>query len=199
MKRFIWVAVFMLAVSFAGSAVAADGRAIFMSRCKNCHGKDGMGGTLAPKLRGSEFIKGDPDEIKNTIATGRTGRQKRYRNLPMSMPRFTFSVEELNAQVEFLKSEEFGGGGGTTSSALDGAVIYKEKCKMCHMHEGRGGSMAPKLAATHFIRGDAEAIKEVILNGRSGIEKHSTYPMSMPKFVFTDAELDALISYLQNL
>jgi mono/diheme cytochrome c family protein len=59
--------------------------------------------------------------------------------------------------------------------------------------------MAPKLAATHFIRGDADAVKEVILDGRSGSEKRSNYPMSMPRFHLTEAELDALVEYLQSL
>ncbi|MFQ5329971.1 MAG: c-type cytochrome [Thermodesulfobacteriota bacterium] len=196
MRRIIWIAVFTLAVSFAGSAIAADGRAIFMSKCKNCHGADRMGGTLAPRLKGSDFIQGDPEEIKNTILTGRTGTQKRYRHLPMSMPRFVFTVEELDAIVRFLKDEE---GAASGAAGMDGAVIYANKCKMCHMHEGRGGSMAPKLAASHFIRGDADAVKEVILNGRSGSAKHSNYPMSMPKFHLSVAELDALVEYLQSL
>jgi len=196
MRRLLWVTLFVLAVSFAGSANAADGRAIFMSKCKNCHGEDRMGGTLAPQLKGTEFIKGNAEEIKNTILTGRTGAQKRYRHLPMSMPRFTFTVEELDAIVSFLK-DDLGSGSGAVG--MDGAVIYANKCKMCHMHEGRGGSMAPKLAASHFIRGDADAVKDVILSGRSGTQKHSTYPMSMPKFRFSDAELDALVEYLQSL
>ena len=185
-----------MVVSLAGSAIAADGRAIFMSKCKNCHGEDLMGGTLAPQLKGSDFIKGDPAEIKNTILTGRTGKQKRYRNLPMSMPRFVFTVEELDAIVRFLKDDS---GAASGVAGMDGAVIYANKCKMCHMHEGRGGSMAPRLAASHFIRGDADAVKEVILDGRSGSEKHSNYPMSMPKFKFSKAELDALVGYLQSL
>ncbi len=196
MKRIIWAAVFTMVVSLAGSAIAADGRAIFMSKCKNCHGEDLMGGTLAPQLKGSDFIKGDPEEIKNTILTGRTGAQKRYRHLPMSMPRFVFTVEELNAIVKFL-TDDIGAASGPVG--MNGAVIYANKCKMCHMHEGRGGSMAPKLAASHFIRGDADAVKEVILNGRSGSEKQSNYPMSMPRFHLTEAELDAVVEYLQSL
>ena len=200
MKRFIGVAVFALTVSLAGSAVAVDGKAIFTSKCKNCHGADGMGGTLAPRLVGSTFIQGDTAEIQNTILTGRTGRQKRYPQLPMSMPRFTFTVEEMNALITFLKRDDYiAASTGEADTGINGAIIYKDKCKMCHMHEGRGGAMAPRLAASHFIRGDVEAIKKVILEGRSGVEKHSTYPMSMPRFHFTEAEIDALISYLQNL
>ena len=82
MKRFIGVAVFALTVSLAGSAVATDGKAIYNSKCKNCHGEDGMGGTLAPRLVGSTFIQGDAAEIQNTILTGRTGKQKRYPSFP---------------------------------------------------------------------------------------------------------------------
>jgi mono/diheme cytochrome c family protein len=114
----------------------------------------------------------------------------------MSMPRFVFTVAELNAIVRFLKDDS---GAASGVAGMDGAIIYANKCKMCHMHEGRGGSMAPRLAASHFIRGDADAVKEVILDGRSGPEKHSNYPMSMPKFHLTEAELDALVGYLQSL
>ena len=118
----------------------------------------------------------------------------------MSMPRFTFTVEEINALITFLKHDDYlAAGTGEAGEGINGAIIYKDKCKMCHMHEGRGGAMAPRLVGSHFIRGDVEAIKKVILEGRSGMEKQSTFPMSMPRFHFTEAEIDALIFYLQNL
>ncbi|MFQ5585247.1 MAG: c-type cytochrome [Thermodesulfobacteriota bacterium] len=87
-----------------------------------------------------------------------------------------------------------------TAMASDGASVYASKCKMCHGDGGKGTPMAPKLAGNDFIKGDAEAIKSTISNGRSGAaKKYSNFPMAMPKFKMSGGDLDALVSYLKSL
>ncbi len=68
MKR-IMTAVFALA--FATSAFAADGAALFKSKCAMCHGPDAKGGKMAPNA-----IAGLPKETgKKTITEGK-GKMK---------------------------------------------------------------------------------------------------------------------------
>ncbi|MEE8575139.1 MAG: cytochrome c [Thermodesulfobacteriota bacterium] len=91
---------------------------------------------------------------------------------------------------------------GFSGSALasDGAGIFKSKCSACHGANAAGGPMAPALAGSDFIKGDAAAVKDTIKNGRSGGEKkYAKFAMSMPKFGLSDGELDALVSYLKGL
>ncbi len=68
MKR-IMTAVFALA--FATSAFAADGAALYSSKCKMCHGPEGKGGAM---FKGK--IAGMPAaEVKNVIEKGK-GKMK---------------------------------------------------------------------------------------------------------------------------
>ncbi len=68
MKR-IMTAVFALA--FATSALAADGAALYKSKCAMCHGPDAKGGKMAPNA-----IAGlSKDTVKKTITEGK-GKMK---------------------------------------------------------------------------------------------------------------------------
>ena len=91
---------------------------------------------------------------------------------------------------------------GFTGSAIatDGGALYKSKCLACHGANAAGGPMAPVLAGSDFIKGDAAAINETIKNGREGgAKKYPKFPLSMPKFALTDAEIEAITGYLKGL
>ncbi len=104
MKTLILAVAFILAVSFAGTALASDGEAVFKSKgCTACHGADGNGTAMAPGLVGSDFIKGDPCAVKDTIKNGRSGGAKKYAKFPLSMPQNALSDAELDAVVAYLK------------------------------------------------------------------------------------------------
>jgi mono/diheme cytochrome c family protein len=100
--------VLALSVAFVGSALAADGAAIFKSKCMACHGADGGGmAGLAPSLKASEFVKTSaPDVIAQTIVDGRAGDQKTYKNLPLAMPpqKGILTDAEVSAVVAYIKS-----------------------------------------------------------------------------------------------
>ncbi len=93
-------------------------------------------------------------------------------------------------------------GFGLTGSAIatDGGAIFKSKCSACHGANGQGGPMAPALAGTDFIKGDAGSIKATIKDGREGgAKKYPKFALSMPKFNLSDAELDAVTGHLKGL
>ncbi len=84
--------------------------------------------------------------------------------------------------------------------ASDGASLYGAKCQMCHGKGGAGTGMGPKLVGNDFVSGDASAIKGLITAGvpRSA-KKYPQFPMAMPKVALSDAELDAIVTYLKGL
>lgn len=88
----------------------------------------------------------------------------------------------------------------SSSAMAKGASTYASKCTMCHGVAGAGTAMGPKLAGSDFIKGDAEAIKTLITNGVSGGDKkYPNFSMAMPKFVFSDGDLDQIVGYLKSL
>jgi len=96
---------FATSMGIAGTAIAADGGAIFKSKCSACHGQNAQGTPgMAPKLAGSDFIKGDAGPIKDTIMNGRSGAAKKYKNLPMAMPKLGISEADADAIIAYLKS-----------------------------------------------------------------------------------------------
>ncbi len=103
MKTLMFAVAMILAVSFAGTAMA-DGGAVFKSKgCTACHGADGKGTAMAPGLAGTDFIKGDPCAIKDTIKNGREGGAKKFANFPLSMPANALSDADLDAVVTYLQ------------------------------------------------------------------------------------------------
>ncbi|MFQ5330308.1 MAG: c-type cytochrome [Thermodesulfobacteriota bacterium] len=87
------------------------------------------------------------------------------------------------------------------SIAADGGSIFKSKCSACHGQKAQGTpGMAPQLAGSDFIKGDAGPIKETIMNGRSGAaKKYKNFPMAMPKLGIKEADADAIVEYLKSL
>ncbi|MEE9591928.1 MAG: cytochrome c [Thermodesulfobacteriota bacterium] len=105
MRNIITVVAIVLAFGLSGVAMAADGGAIFKSKCSACHGKDAQGTPgMAPKLAGSDFIKGDAGPIKETIMNGRAGDAKKYKEFPLAMPKLGVAEADAAALVEYLKS-----------------------------------------------------------------------------------------------
>jgi mono/diheme cytochrome c family protein len=84
-----------LAVTFSASAFAADGAALFKSRCVICHGPDGMGKT-GPALKGTSLTA---DEIA-TLLTKRNDNRKAPHNKPLA----SLSPEEVHAIANYVKT-----------------------------------------------------------------------------------------------
>ncbi|HET7649791.1 MAG TPA: c-type cytochrome [Gammaproteobacteria bacterium] len=94
-----------LALAFCSGVYADSGADIFGSKCASCHGKDGQGTPgLAPALKGDPFvINGKIKDIEETIQNGRSGDQKKYKDLPVAMPAWHLSDADLKAVVSYLR------------------------------------------------------------------------------------------------
>lgn len=94
-----------MVLSGATFAAAADGSAIFKSKCSTCHGAEGQGTAMAPAFKGNAFIKNSSEtDIANVIKNGRNGAEKKYKQFAIGMPKQTMSDEEVKAVVAQLKS-----------------------------------------------------------------------------------------------
>lgn len=63
------------------------GAAIYKSKCSPCHGVDGKGTTMAPALKGNEWIKASSNaDVTTLIRKGRQGNGKKYANFFVDMP-----------------------------------------------------------------------------------------------------------------
>ena len=103
MKKLLWALAIVIGVSLSGTAMAADGAALFASKCTMCHGAAGAGTAMGPKLAGSDFIKGDAAAIKGAIKDGISGADKKHPKFALAMPKFDLADGELDAIVGYLK------------------------------------------------------------------------------------------------
>lgn len=106
MRRFFLASVTMAAaLGLSATAFAADGGAIFKSKCAACHGPDGAGTAMAPAFKGNQFIKDSPEgDIANVIKNGRNGAEKKYKQFAIGMPKQTLNDDEVKAVITQLKS-----------------------------------------------------------------------------------------------
>ncbi|MBI2413665.1 MAG: cytochrome c [Deltaproteobacteria bacterium] len=105
MKRLIGFGILALGVAFSGSALAADGAAIFKAKCAACHGAEGQGTAMAPAFKGNAFIKeSKEDAISAVITAGRDGAAKKYKQFAIGMPKQSLAGDDLHAVIAHLKS-----------------------------------------------------------------------------------------------
>ncbi len=93
MKRILFA---IVAVSFAGTALAADAAALFGSKCAACHGKDGKGTAVGQKMGAKDItaLKESEDAIAAVITNGK-GKMSAYKE--------KLSPDEIQALAKFVK------------------------------------------------------------------------------------------------
>jgi len=106
MKRMLMSALFLAtSASLAGTAMAADGAAIYLTKCVICHGIDGKGTTAGPAFKGSEYLATSSDEeIAAAILKGRSVADKKYKEFATGMPAQKIDEADVPGLVEYLKS-----------------------------------------------------------------------------------------------
>ncbi|MBI1911019.1 MAG: cytochrome c [Deltaproteobacteria bacterium] len=104
MRKLLGIGIIALGVAFSGSAIAADGGAIYKQKCSPCHGADGQGTAMAPAFKGNAWVKGAAEaEISDTITKGREGAAKKYKQFAIGMPKQNIAGDDLKAVVAHLK------------------------------------------------------------------------------------------------
>lgn len=98
MKK-IFVCALLIALVIPASAFAADGAAIFKTKCVACHGADGSGQTPVGKnlklqdLRSPEIQKLSDAEITKALTEGKG-----------KMPKSNLSADDIKAVIAFVRS-----------------------------------------------------------------------------------------------
>ncbi len=92
MRKLVVAAV---ALSLAAPALAADGAAVFASRCVMCHGKDGKGTPVGQKMGAKDLSqeKGEAKEIEQVVKNGK-GKMTAFGN--------KLSPEEIQAVAKYV-------------------------------------------------------------------------------------------------
>jgi cytochrome c6 len=93
MKRILMA---VAAASLATGALAADGAAIYASKCAACHGKDGKGTAVGQKMGAKDLatVKGGEAEIVAVVSDGK-GKMTAFKN--------KLSAEEIQAVAKYVK------------------------------------------------------------------------------------------------
>lgn len=82
-----------------------------------------------------------------------------------------------------------------------GKQIYEEKCKVCHMADGKGTEgVFPPLANSDYLLADKKRAVEQVLNGSNEemIVNGVSYTTPMPPQVDTHEDAVAVINYVLN-
>jgi cytochrome c6 len=90
------IAVAIVALSFAGTALAADAAKTFAARCAACHGKDGKGTAVGLKMGAHDLtsLKASEADIAATISGGK-GKMAAYKD--------KLSADEIKSLAKFVK------------------------------------------------------------------------------------------------
>lgn len=175
-------------ISAAGSAVIGDpvnGRNLYLQSCASCHGQQGEGTAVAPALTnvGSALV----DFVLRTGRMPLSAPTDPSRRKP---PAFGPSaIADLDAYVGGL-----GNGPGIPNVAISGADIslgrdlYIANCAACHGATGAGGAVGGGFVAPSLDQADPLTVAEAILTG----------PGPMPRFRFSQAEVNAIAAYVEE-
>ncbi len=155
---------------------AADGGAIYSSKCAGCHGADAAGTGLGPSLRVSTLSL---SEINTLLTSG-------------SMAGFASGLtsEQIDALSSYVKDAQDPAATTTTTTApatVSGSALYSSQCASCHGASGQGG-VGPSLQASTMSLSQTLAI---VRNGGGAMPGFSSS--------LNNAQIDAVSRYSRNL
>ncbi|MGH9245663.1 MAG: cytochrome bc1 complex diheme cytochrome c subunit [Acidimicrobiales bacterium] len=170
------------------------GRGIFLTHCSSCHGSDGAGVTESDgTVRGPDVRHSGTAAAYYYLSTGR---------MPLGDPaeqprrkRAAFSDEEIDALVAYIDSLGVGPDLPRVEIAQDdlaeGGELFRANCAPCHSAAGVGGALSYGRAAPALTESEPLQVAAAMRSG----------PGEMPVFgeEFTDADVDAIVAYVQYL
>lgn len=159
-----------------------SGTEYYAFRCAGCHGFQAEGTD-----RGYPLQRPVRDYAEYVIREGRPGIQ-----FPSTMPAYTslhLSDAQLDELLDFL---------GSIEKPTSGADLYGTYCANCHGPSGRGGPAESDLTAA---LGDAQAFLTAVRSGNGGSRywNRTDYMPSWDSTELSDADVQAIIAYLQTL
>lgn len=122
----------------------AAGKAIFTSRCANCHGPEGEG-DRGPDLTRNVYRHGNSDRaIFMNILSGIPGT---------GMPSVRLSDKEMWQIVAYVRTLRRPAAEAVPGDAASGRALFtRYDCGRCHFVDGVGGRLGPDLSAIGWSR-----------------------------------------------
>ena len=149
----------------AGNAEAMkSGERIYASYCTVCHGSDARGNIGFPDLTDGDWLwGGEPEQIKASIMSGRTGNMPARGGLPLT----DTEVEDVTDYVLSLSGREV-----DATAAAQGEKVFGKICLACHLPTGTGNQAlgAANLTDSTWLYGSTRSnVLSTIKNGRTGV------------------------------
>ena len=161
------------------------GQRLYEEACLSCHGPAGRGGEAGPPL----------DEVGAAAVDFqlRTGRMPLAAGQRTSRKPPAFDAQQIADLVAYVASV----GNGPPIPEVDpeagdlalGQELYVDNCAPCHGATANGGAVGGQAFAPSLHSSAPLDVGEAIITG----------PGQMPKFAFSDAELDAVVRYVAYL
>ena len=135
---------------------------MFANNCAMCHGADAGGTYGFPNLTDNDWLYGgSPEQIKTTIAKGRTAAMPQWGNVVGDQ-----GVREISAYVYSLNGRE-----ADAELVAEGGKKFAMFCASCHGKDGKGKYEfgAPNLTDNIWLYGGSMGqIQHTLQNGRAG-------------------------------
>jgi len=162
------------------------GKRLYLTYCMQCHGSDAKGSRGYPNLADNDWLWGNtPDQIKMSIATGRTGVMPPHKHIGDD------KIDQVANHVLTLSGRK-----ADAAKAEAGKQVYLTAgCIACHGADGKGNPMlgAPNLTDKTWLYGSSlGSIKKTITEGRAG-------KMPGHKALLGDDKIHLLTAYVYSL
>lgn len=185
-KQYAGVAVDDLATKGEYQEARDMGKRLYLTYCMQCHGSDARGSRGFPNLADNDWLwGGTPDQIKMSIANGRTGVMPAHSHLGAA------KVADVAAYVQTLSGREV----DAVQAESGKEVFMTAGCAGCHSIDGKGMIFlgAPNLTdKTWLYGGSAGSIAKTISDGRNGV-------MPAHKDLLGDDKVHLLTAYVYSL
>jgi len=171
--------------ALVANQVADVGATLYLQNCASCHGPGGQGSALGPSLVGSGAAGADFYLRTGRMPLGAPGQQP-VRQQPV------FDDDQIQALVDTVAG--FGQGPAIPQVRLGGEVnrgwqLYQANCAACHAASGSGNAVGGGAVAVGLGHATSTEVAEAMLIG----------PGVMPRFLFPEADRDAIVAYVGYL
>jgi len=172
---------------------AVDGETLFASKgCVDCHGIQGLGGPVGPKLAGRKLY---PSLFEFAAAMWNKGpvMAREMKRRIVAVP--PLQANELADIVGYLYSLDYFAGPGDPRRGEE--IVKNKGCLGCHGVRGKGGRTGPDFEKVQGLNQPANIVSAMWNHGAVMESKMRNEALSWP--VLTGEELSQVVGYLQTL